>query len=156
MKIVSPLIFLPAFLLALCLSSCSDAAYDRIPEKVEGFPGVSLFIFHTSWCGYCNAELPLLKEIHAEYSPCGLHMIGINEDDNESTMHAFVKAKQIPYDVIYWDYPLMKKFGHPRSVPTHFLVDSTGNIKMRQIGPLNEEILRLQIEKALDITHCHP
>mgnify|MGYP003571444354 CR=1 FL=1 len=156
MKKNSPQIFLFGLLFVLCTSGCSDAVYDRIPEKVEGYPGVSLFIFHTSWCGYCNAELPLLKKIHAEYSPCGLRMIGINEDDNEKIMHAFVKAKEIPYEVVFWDFELMKKFGHPRAVPTHFLVDSTGNISMRQIGPLDETDLRKEIEKVLDVTHCHP
>lgn len=156
MKILNPLIFCAWLIFAVTLSSCSDASYDRIPEKVEGYPGVTLFIFHTSWCTYCITELPLLKKIHAEYSPCGLHMIGVNEDDNEKTMEAFVKAKEIPYKVVYWDFALMKKFGHPRSIPTHFLVDSTGNILLRQIGPLNEKDLLSKIENALDITNCRP
>ncbi len=150
------MIFIIGITFAFCILSCSEAAYDRIPEKIEGYPGVSLFIFHTSWCGYCNAELPLLKKVYAEYSPCGLHMIGVNEDDNEKTMRAYVKAKEIPYEVVYWDFPLMKKFGHPRSIPTHFLVDSTGNISLRQIGPLDESVLRSKIEKALNVTNCHP
>lgn len=156
MKFFRPQILLFGVALALGLNACNDAQYDRIPEKVEGYEGVNLFVFHTSWCGYCNAELPTLKKIYAEYSPCGLHVIGVNEDDDEKTMLEFVKAREIPYPVVYWDFKLMKKFGHPRSIPTHFLIDNTGNIQMRQIGLLNEKILRTQIEKALDVTHCRP
>ena len=143
---------------ALFCAACSDAAYDRIPEKIEGYDGVTLFVFHTSWCGYCNMELPTLKQIYADYSPCGLHVIGINEDDDEKTMREFVKAKQIPYPVEHWNFQLMKKFGHPRAIPTHFLIDSSGSIKLREVGPLNDEIVRSQIERALGdaAKNCRP
>lgn len=143
---------------ALFCAACSDAAYDRIPERIEGYEGVTLFVFHTSWCSYCNAELPLVKKIYADYSPCGLHVIGINEDDDEKIMKEFVREKQIPYPVVYWDFQLMKKFGHPRAIPTHFLIDSSGSIKLREVGPLNDEIVRSQIERALGdaAKNCRP
>lgn len=149
---------LPFAFAAFCGTSCSDAAYDRIPEKIEGYDGVNLFIFHASWCSYCNAELPLLKRLYSEYSPCGLHVIGINEDDDENIMHKYVKEKEIPFPVVHWDYSLMKKFGHPRSIPTHILIDSSGVIRLRQIGPIKETEARVQIEKALGnaVTHCRP
>ncbi len=149
---------LPFAIAGFCGTSCSDAAYDRIPEKVEGYDGVNLFVFHASWCSYCNAELPLLKRLYREYSPCGLHVLGINEDDDESIMRKYVKEKEIPFPVVHWDYPLMKKFGHPRSIPTHILIDSSGSIRLRQIGPFKEAEARMQIEKALGnaVTRCRP
>ena len=73
-------------------------------------------------------------------------------------MREFVKAKQIPYPVEYWNFQLMKKFGHPRAIPTHFLIDSSGSIKLREVGPLNDEIVRSQIERALGdaAKNCRP
>lgn len=151
---LSPVIFAILF----GIFGCSDLNYDRIPEKVEGYDGVNLFVFHASWCTYCNAELPLVKRLYKEYSPCGLHVIGVNEDEKREDMENYVQKKEIPYPVVHWDFKLMKKFGHPRSIPTHFLLDSSGNIRLRQIGPLDEKSVREKIESALGdaVKNCRP
>lgn len=143
-----------------CLNatSCGDAAYDRIPEKIEGYDGIHLFIFHASWCGYCNQEIPLLKSLHREYAPCGVHFLGINEDDSEDIMREFAKEREIPYPVIHWDFALMKKFGHPRAIPSHFLIDSSGNIALRKIGPLDSTETRKKLDSLLgdSVRNCRP
>ncbi len=141
-----------------CETSCSDTAYDRIPEKIEGYEGIHLFIFHASWCAYCNQEIPLLKSLYTEYAPCGVHFLGVNEDDSKEIMDDFVKEREIPYPVIHWDFSLMKKFGHPRAIPSHFLIDSSGNIALRKIGPLNSAETRKKLDSLLgeSLRNCHP
>ena len=135
--------------LALFQTGCMDAGYDRIPERIDGYAGINLFIFHASWCGYCNMELPALKKLYAEYAPCGVHFMGVNEDDSKEIMEAFVQKMEIPYPVVHWDYELMKKFGHPRAIPSHFLIDSTGKVVLREIGPIDPQKLRTQLDKTL-------
>lgn len=148
--------FCLAFLLGE--TSCSDAAYDRIPERIDGYEGIHLFIFHASWCSYCNAELPMLKSLHRDYAPCGIRFLGVNEDDSKEIMEDFVKKAEIPYPVVHWDFALMKKFGHPRAIPSHFLVDSSGNILLRKIGPLDSLEIREKLDGVLgkSLRNCRP
>lgn len=148
-------------ILLLCVlpfTGCEDAGYDRIPERIDGYEGPHLFIFHASWCAYCNAELPLVKNLYAKYSPCGLRFLGVNEDDSPEIMQDYVKQAKIPYPVMHWDFQLMKKFGHPRAIPTHFLTDASGNIVLRKIGPLDSAETRQKIEAVLgdSLTNCRP
>lgn len=158
MKLFSKIAFAFLSLWCLCETACSDAAYDRIPEKIEGYEGIHLFIFHASWCAYCNQEIPLLKSLYGEYAPCGVHFLGVNEDDSEDIMNDFVKERDIPYPVIHWDFSLMKKFGHPRAIPSHFLIDSSGNIALRKIGPLDSTETRQKLDSLLgeSLRNCHP
>ncbi len=158
MKLFSKIAFAFLSLWCLCETACSDAAYDRIPEKIEGYEGIHLFIFHASWCAYCNQEIPLLKSLYGEYAPCGVHFLGVNEDDSEDIMNDFVKDREIPYPVIHWDFSLMKKFGHPRAIPSHFLIDSSGNIALRKIGPLDSTETRQKLDSLLgeSLRNCHP
>lgn len=146
------------FLWCLFATSCGDAAYDRIPERIEGYEGIHLFVFHASWCAYCNQELPLLKSLYREYAPCGVHFLGVNEDDSEGIMKDFVREKEIPYPVIHWDFSLMKKFGHPRAIPSHFLIDSSGSIVLRKIGPLDSAETRQRLDRLLGeaLRNCRP
>lgn len=158
MKVLSQILCAFALPLALLFASCEDATYDRIPERIDGYDGPHLFIFHASWCGYCNAELPLLKELYAKYSPCGLQFLGVNEDDSPEIMQEYLKQAQIPYPVVHWDFQLMKKFGHPRAIPTHFLTDSSGNIILRKIGPFDSAEVHAKIETVLgdSVKNCRP
>lgn len=158
MKLFSKIAFAFLSLWCLCETACSDAAYDRIPEKIEGYEGIHLFIFHASWCAYCNQEIPLLKSLYGEYAPCGVHFLGVNEDDSEDIMNDFVKDREIPYPVIHWDFSLMKKFGHPRAIPSHFLIDSSGNIALRKIGPLDSTETRQKLDSLLgeSLRNCRP
>ncbi|MCK9181368.1 MAG: TlpA family protein disulfide reductase [Fibrobacteraceae bacterium] len=151
-------LFSSLLLIPLFSVSCQDPAFNKIPEKVEGFQGTTLVVFHASWCGYCIREMPLVKKLYADYSPCGLNIVGVNEDDGKSSMEKFVKSENIPFPVIFWSYELMNQFGNPRAIPANFLLDSAGNVRMRVLGPLREQDVRIEIEKTLGekAKNCHP
>jgi len=102
--------------------------------------------------------MPLVKKLYADYSPCGLNIVGVNEDDGKSSMEKFVKSENIPFPVIFWSYELMNQFGNPRAIPANFLLDSAGNVRMRVLGPLREQDVRIEIEKTLGekAKNCHP
>jgi thiol-disulfide isomerase/thioredoxin len=53
-------------------------------EKVlEKYRGKSMVVtFWATWCEPCRDEYPLLNELAKQYAPQGLHLVGINLDDD--------------------------------------------------------------------------
>src|SRR5580693_7063027 len=55
-------------------------AYQKL---VEGYRGKPLLVtFWATWCEPCREEYPMLNELAKEYAPQGLHVVGVNLDDD--------------------------------------------------------------------------
>jgi len=54
--------------------------YQKILEKYRGKSVV--VTFWATWCEPCRDEYPLLNELAKQYTPQGLHVVGINLDDD--------------------------------------------------------------------------
>ncbi len=153
-------------LLPLTFLACEINPYPPLPEKVESFKAVNaqgdslayqdlrgkatLVVFFASWCGYCVAELPQLQKIATDYKEKGFRVIGINEDDSISDMAGFIARYDITFPVLHWNFETMNRFGNPKAVPAHFLMDSTGKIRSRILGTWDETEMRSHIERVLN------
>jgi thiol-disulfide isomerase/thioredoxin len=52
-------------------------------ELVEQYRGKALLVtFWATWCEPCRDEYPMLNELAKEYAPKGLHVVGVNLDDD--------------------------------------------------------------------------
>jgi thiol-disulfide isomerase/thioredoxin len=68
----------------------------RDPEIIDGagfrkildqYHGKNVAItFWATWCEPCRDEYPLLNELAKQYAPQGLHVVGINLDDDGDTI----------------------------------------------------------------------
>ena len=54
--------------------------YQRILERYHG--KTVLVTFWATWCEPCRDEYPMLNELAKQYAPQGLHVVGINLDDD--------------------------------------------------------------------------
>jgi thiol-disulfide isomerase/thioredoxin len=83
-----------AFLLLAATSAIAaqQAKTPRDPEVIdaqgyqkilEQYRGKSLLVtFWATWCEPCRDEYPMLNELAKQYAPQGLHVVGINLDDD--------------------------------------------------------------------------
>lgn len=116
-------------------------------SKLKG--KVVLIVYWATWCGPCKREIPGLNEIHEKYSPKGLQILAVSQDDSEDLVTEFLKedavGKTIKYPIIYGD-PYVKLFGRMSAIPTLVLIDKEGNVVGKQEGSIPAEA----IAKVLD------
>jgi thiol-disulfide isomerase/thioredoxin len=52
--------------------------YQKVLEQYRGKP--LLVTFWATWCEPCRDEYPMINELAKEYAPKGLHVVGIDDD----------------------------------------------------------------------------
>ena len=91
-----------------------------------------------TWCHPCRAEIPELQALHTRLREKGLRIVGVSVDVGgmDEGIRSFMKEFQMTYDV--WldpDERVSAKF-RTIGVPETFLIDKTGVIRWRKIGPI--------------------
>ena len=109
----------------------------------------TLIVLTASWCPTCRAELPVLKQFHDEFSPKGLKIIMIDEDDSKKVARKFKKSMDIPWTMLHWNYDALKALGNPSVIPVSFVVDKDDKIQHVDVGALNELRVRHELKRLL-------
>jgi len=96
-----------------------------------------------SWCVACRQEHPILMEFAKTKT---LPVIGLDYKDQDSEGLKWLARFGNPYDISVTDKDgrIGIDFG-VYGVPESFLIDKTGVIRYKQIGPVTEEALRDKI-----------
>ena len=99
--------------------------------------GVTLVNFFASWCAPCREEQPALMTLARE---TGVSLDGIAYKDSPSDTRRFLDDLGNPYRRIGVDQDgaTAINFG-VYGVPETYVVDTTGHIRYRQVGPLSEQ-----------------
>src|SRR5215472_1269875 len=91
--------------------------------SLEAYKGkVVLLNFWATWCGPCRAEIPGLIQIQEAYKD-RLQVIGMDVDDDEEHLRAFVKDQGINYPVALTSVPVRLAYGGIAGLPTLFVIN---------------------------------
>ncbi len=89
---------------------------------------VVLLLFTTTWCGYCRAETPYLKDLHTRYGPQGLVILNVDIQESRDKVAAFARRNDLPYETLLdSEGDVMQQYG-VRGVPFKVLIDRAGQI----------------------------
>jgi len=113
-----------------------------------------------TWCGPCRMEMPELVKMSNEYKSRGLVVLGLattyNEQDDPQRVKEFVKAQNVPYQIIWDDGtlagPLMQAVQGRPVIPQSFVISRDGNIVKHFTGfspNSTPQQMRQAIEDAL-------
>lgn len=85
--------------------------------------------FWATWCGPCRLEIPMLNDLYRKYSPHGLVIVGVSQDEEgASAVREFNKEIPIQY-LNYLSTPDVEtKFGQIWALPTTFFYDRNGKL----------------------------
>jgi len=89
---------------------------------------VVLLVFMTTWCSYCRAEIPYLKDLNARYGSKGLVILNIDIQESREKAAAYTGKYDLPYDTLLDSQgDVMQQYG-VHGVPSKTLIDRNGRI----------------------------
>ncbi|HEX6754252.1 MAG TPA: TlpA disulfide reductase family protein [Solirubrobacterales bacterium] len=103
-----------------------------------------------SWCIPCREEAPALERFQRRYRDRDTTVVGINVQDNSDDALSFLRSYPTTY-------PQLRSVGDERSaafgstgVPESFLVDPRGRLALIWRRPLDDRLLREQVEPLIE------
>lgn len=98
---------------------------------------VVLVNFWATWCPPCRVEMPLLQAMADRHRDAGLVVLGLSRDlGPPDEVRQFLATRDITYPVAIVGRDAELRFGGIRGYPTSFLLDRTGRIRHKALGPL--------------------
>lgn len=110
-----------------------------------------LVTFWATSCPGCVKEIPHLIDLHREFGPRGLQMLGIAMSyDPPDHVAAMRKARAITYPIaLDIDGSAAHAFGDVNLTPTSFLVAPDGRIVKHKIGEMDMAEVRAHLKSML-------
>jgi len=123
---------------------------DGKTRELTSFRGqIVLLDFWATWCGPCLAELPVLKQVARDFSPHGVTMLAVtDEEDTDQIRKTLASRKLDPPIAIDVEHNAGEFFG-VSTLPHLVLIDRDGIVRDVYVGfsPHLESELREQLEK---------
>jgi peroxiredoxin len=95
---------------------------------------VVILNFFTTWCGACRADFPELNRYYLKHKDDPFIMIGINANEKEGRVRAFLKEVEISFPVgIDTGDRIAEKYG-VESYPTTVLINPQGRVRFYETG----------------------
>jgi thiol-disulfide isomerase/thioredoxin len=118
---------------------------------------VVLVNFWATWCLPCRVEMPLLEAMAKRHGPAGLAVLGLSVDRaGPEVVATFLRERNITYPVAIVGRDVETAFGGMQGYPTSVLLDRTGRVRYKVLGPLAMASLEPAVRRLLRETASGP
>ncbi|MFE9694539.1 TlpA family protein disulfide reductase [Micromonospora sp. NPDC005806] len=126
------------------------AQLDGPPVTLSQLRGqVVVLNFWASWCKECHTEQSALNETWQQFRDSGVVLIGVNFQDTRIDARNYVRTAGISYPVVEdSDSRTALAYG-VRGIPETFIIDRSGRMVDRVIGPVDAAKFASQINSSL-------
>lgn len=110
-----------------------------------------MFIFFTTWCIPCKAEIAHLNNLYQKYKD-KIRFIGVLlEDKSDEELKEFIESNNINYEIANSDanYLFAKSIDGVSGIPYIMLYNSNGKNINNYLGAVYEEMLDIDIQKVI-------
>ncbi|MCP5004905.1 MAG: TlpA family protein disulfide reductase [Planctomycetes bacterium] len=101
-----------------------------------------LLVFSTTWCPGCRHEIPLIKNFYEEFKDDGLAIAVIDIGEHSSKVKAFVKKRDINYNVVLDETGTVAKNFRVTGIPLNIVLDKSGTIIYRDHAPPDKDFIK--------------
>jgi peroxiredoxin len=98
---------------------------------------VVLVNFWATWCAPCVEEMPALARLRARLAPRGFEVLAVNQGEMPARVTAFVERTGLDLAVLLDREKSVAKEWKVRALPTTFVVDAKGRIRLYAEGELD-------------------
>jgi len=126
-----------SFAIALFAGRGSAAAETPTPgwPLLKGYAGkVVLVDFWASWCGPCLRSFPWMNELQQRHAGEGFVIVAVNLDQERALADAFLQKLPPKFRIEYDAAGSIAKQFDVQAMPTSFLVDRRGRVRIRHAG----------------------
>jgi thiol-disulfide isomerase/thioredoxin len=103
---------------------------------------VVLLEFWTTWCGYCDEELPFVERLNEAFGSKGLIILAINVGESKKTVKKYLGQHPRKTRIVLTDDTNLAAMFAAKSYPIYVVIDREGNIAGKQDGAGGESALR--------------
>lgn len=93
--------------------------------------------FWASWCGPCRREMPIMTEVYNKFKQRGFSIVAVNVGEETETVKKYLSEHPVPFTVLLDSQRRISSRFNIESLPTSFLIDSTGVVMETGIGIQN-------------------
>jgi len=138
---------------ALAVEEGQHAPDFTLPDIAEGKPTITLSAlrgktvyvdFWASWCAPCLRSMPLINELYGKYRDQGFEVIAINVDDPIEDGREFLLDTPLDYLIAADTKGEMLGAYAVRGMPTSFLIDREGVVRMVHMGFRDNDIVLIE------------
>ncbi|TMU84327.1 redoxin domain-containing protein [Bacillus sp. BHET2] len=135
---------------------------DRAPEfqlstldgksvKLSDLKGKKVILnFWATWCPPCKAEMPHMQkyyETRAEKENVEILAVNLTSmDDGKKAVQQFVEGYELTFPILMDEKGEIGDRYRAITIPTTYMIDTTGTIQHKIIGPMNEEMMGKMVE----------
>ena len=103
--------------------------------------------FWASWCAPCILEMPNIQKYYQRY-PEAFEVVAVNADEPRSDIEKFVKDIGVTFPIVMDPGLKIQSLYRLRGLPTSFLVDADGIVRVVHIGMLEESQLEQYLSRV--------
>lgn len=99
-----------------------------------------------TWCIPCRREIPELQALHQDFEARGLKVLGVSVDggDADGDVEGFMRDFNMTYPVLRDPAERVLTVFRIQGVPASYLIDRSGVVQWRTIGPFKATDAALQ------------
>ncbi|MBF0344446.1 MAG: TlpA family protein disulfide reductase [Nitrospirae bacterium] len=125
-----------------------------LSDKEVNVPGdftgkVVVIRFWADWCPYCKDDMKDIEHLYKQYKEMGLVVLAVNVAQKKDIAEAFTKKLGITYPVLLDSTSKVAKSYGVVSLPTTFLLDRSGTLKVKFLGETNATTMQQHISSLI-------
>ncbi len=110
--------------------------------KLSSYRGEAVLVnFWATWCGPCQAEMPLLQDRYTTYHDSGLEILAVNIGEDVDTVRPFIENLGLGFSILLDPDLEVNDSYRVLGYPTTIAVDRDGNVVDVHVGAWLDEQL---------------